>query len=1567
MANFQEYVDKDLIPNNPGVIKGLEEGKYSLEDVQSKYATFKASRDAEEKAPFGSPAKTAQNILDKAVDDDEIPMHPEVVQGIKDGKYTFDQVKSAYNVWKQKQVGIVTANEKAELNKPEDIYATAIDSVTNPKPSVTRPFYKAPGELTGNVVENFSKIVQNDYAKGSYIAKEYAEGLTFDIYDNPEEAPDTISYIMGGAAKLVGYGISGVLGGGLISKVPVVGEALGAISGAAKTATGATKHALQVASIAAEGGAMGFGAGVAKGIVEGERTEDILAEGALTAAEFAVGGALLYPVGVAAGKGLEKYGRIKFGKRAEALTGKVEELVQKDPQYYIEKLKTMDQEDEGVQQALRYANAALKIKATQPMSGPFPMSDKLNNPKAIEAIYKGREDDLANIVKGAYIGDDAPLSALYDSEPTIKSLVDTGKYAEAMMVGQTFFREQLKKNKNVQEMINSSFVQDSKYVYDVLADRVLGKLDKTVYPTTSRNLITNYLSDLERGAATKKDLKTLRDVVAGQDKQARKAFGSTFTGKEKLLDTRLTADEADSLVGKILDDHLKVLSGNKENILFGKPIEDFGYHAGDLGKAKDTQISRMSGRTTGHFGTGTYFVGNENYFKTIGGDYKNRPLNKINFNKYNLFRPINEAHGRELNNVLKEINSLMGDDITIESASDIVSKLKDISNKISISPERVQTIMKNISSEIKKSGGIYMTKGETASTRIMKAAGFEGIDVRGISGLDNTTFGSVIYDLHPTIIVPTKAPFGSVAKIAEASDEQGMLKAALWANKQLHSDMASAYARGVNSVNDALVVSNPKAQAGLRDEVRIRTTSIQVSNDVNRIRELKMQLKEKNLIEMSRKDVAAALKEGQPLDEAMAISQEINALKGSLSDKYKVINKAKSNIDSLDQPVRDEITKIAENIYIPGKKDLGLNRNQTTELLTRFGWKDSPVYLKASDELVDMISAMNHTGIDMTDAFTRKFNLPFISNVENYRRIAQREFGYNNPIDTYLRGIRDADMKANDYKAAIMNQLRPLGIKKGTKESALLFDMVEGNLQQGSEAFNKLTPDIQKKLLEGKEVVKGIYEKSLNDINEVMRVYNLPEIAKRDNYITHYVEAMELYPTLVRQLENAKDPEALKSLNIFFSNRKGDPSKTFMSWELPRSGAEHTKDAIGAIEKYIKPAAERIYYTPLVRGLDTAKSFATGENAIKFLQHIKDNVLLKRPNEWTEAASPGINTMLGAFQKRLAKGALFGNINTVIQQVASTPLSLLVGGKEALIATVNRFSKDSAELMAMSQNLHLRSPTEWVDMDARLFKGIMEWANKIPGSQTARAGYNYWQKFTEWGLKTFDKEAASHAFITGIAKGRSMGITDKKQLAALGDAYADMLQGSFAKVDRPMVMDTPIARAFFQFQSFAMNLGATIMTDLPVLAKQEGVGRTIKSLLRTAAGASVVNAIAEENGMPPPFSLSTFLPGASTFRFGAPGAFAAIGSTVKFATGAADAKQFGKDVKKLAVTMAVPAGGQIYKTAEALTSRDVRKKDRLKAAIFGKSTQKFQREAKRSERKSFGYKAKKQIKKAFGL
>ena len=41
---------------------------------------------------------------------------------------------------------------------------------------------------------------------------------------------------------------------------------------------------------------------------------------------------------------------------------------------------------------------------------------------------------------------------------------------------------------------------------------------------------------------------------------------------------------------------------------------------------------------------------------------------------------------------------------------------------------------------------------DSFGTRIMKSLGYEGIDVRGIEGLDNSTYGSVIYDIKPNTV-----------------------------------------------------------------------------------------------------------------------------------------------------------------------------------------------------------------------------------------------------------------------------------------------------------------------------------------------------------------------------------------------------------------------------------------------------------------------------------------------------------------------------------------------------------------------------------------------------------------------------------------------------------------------------------------------------------------------------------------------------------------------------------------------------------------------------------------------
>ena len=253
--------------------------------------------------------------------------------------------------------------------------------------------------------------------------------------------------------------------------------------------------------------------------------------------------------------------------------------------------------------------------------------------------------------------------------------------------------------------------------------------------------------------------------------------------------------------------------------------EDIGYHAGDLGKADYLNI--MPGRGTGHFGTGTYFVGNE---KDIDiGDYKNRPRHTVSFEGYNLYKPKTSEEGRKLHKFLKDINDMslrsgyedVIDDIInskvddeyidnlietkfpynsdfelnidyskeiedIGNFDDIEEMLKQIDKKISqteIPPEVIErkrnieqyryfldkTIdnIENVKQELKDkfnfsdekinktikelyqygTSNLKSNKMDSPSTIFMKSLGYEGVDVRGLKGLDDTEFGSVIYDL----------------------------------------------------------------------------------------------------------------------------------------------------------------------------------------------------------------------------------------------------------------------------------------------------------------------------------------------------------------------------------------------------------------------------------------------------------------------------------------------------------------------------------------------------------------------------------------------------------------------------------------------------------------------------------------------------------------------------------------------------------------------------------------------------------------------------------------------------
>ena len=178
------------------------------------------------------------------------------------------------------------------------------------------------------------------------------------------------------------------------------------------------------------------------------------------------------------------------------------------------------------------------------------------------------------------------------------------------------------------------------------------------------------------------------------------------------------------------------------------PIKvSWGYHYGDLGKGRDTYFWNIdsSNRSTGHFGTGTYFFGEEGNQENPIFKKEGRPLHKINFNEYNLFRPKNETDAFVLHRGLRAVNYLRDLD------RDDFEHLKIMLMSYGIKSDDIMLAYyktRDMYYSNKYQQAKWDEKLDSMSTLFMKELGFNGIDVRNIHGYDNSSYGSVIYDLN---------------------------------------------------------------------------------------------------------------------------------------------------------------------------------------------------------------------------------------------------------------------------------------------------------------------------------------------------------------------------------------------------------------------------------------------------------------------------------------------------------------------------------------------------------------------------------------------------------------------------------------------------------------------------------------------------------------------------------------------------------------------------------------------------------------------------------------------------
>ena len=181
-----------------------------------------------------------------------------------------------------------------------------------------------------------------------------------------------------------------------------------------------------------------------------------------------------------------------------------------------------------------------------------------------------------------------------------------------------------------------------------------------------------------------------------------------------------------------------------KNILFlnedQRSSNNIGYHRGDGGVASDTTFKRMdAGRSTGHFGTGTYFCGTPD---KISGR-SDRPLLKLDLSNLNLAKPDDPI---KLHNALREFNKLVYRQTPIKW--DILADAHHVSFALRIELGFGKFSDDDIKQAIIKIYNLFKTRKndnfKSPSTYLMQELGYDGIDVR-FTEADNTYYGSVIY------------------------------------------------------------------------------------------------------------------------------------------------------------------------------------------------------------------------------------------------------------------------------------------------------------------------------------------------------------------------------------------------------------------------------------------------------------------------------------------------------------------------------------------------------------------------------------------------------------------------------------------------------------------------------------------------------------------------------------------------------------------------------------------------------------------------------------------------------
>lgn len=471
--------------------------------------------------------------------------------------------------------------------------------------------------------------------------------------------------------------------------------------------------------------------------------------------------------------------------------------------------------------------------------------------------------------------------------------------------------------------------------------------------------------------------------------------------------------------------------------------DDVGYHAGDLGKAEYLN-QQSADRGTGHFGTGTYFVGEEEKV-TKDSYYGKRPQHAVDFSEYKLYKVRNDKQGYKLHDALRVIDGGVNAD-WIMPASDmqfnIINPTEHYDIAKEISPDKfwensvvlqsyeriadkygLHTPTKeefiaynngydfgedfdayyvdyvkesigeqtdNVNEEYRKFLSAYddlellfnMRKGDinralrkvayyqketnrnsrsdSYATVFMKAMGYEGVDVRG-TGLDNTGYGSVIYDVKDNTVLYSDRDSSSL-------DNRTILANAMEtaAQNDVEKKYVDDYRKNIDKLNaEEQKLGELRAEIkklsfakGPRDTTKLKSLQDEATKTANRIN-----VYDKKLLKL---EAAKPLKDVIERERSKARKAQIEKGKESLersrerSSKTVMRNKIKKVVKELDNYLRKgtKDKHVMEGLRGAVAEALEAVNMDTTDAESRVAKYDAKI-AQATDP--DVIAALTET------------------------------------------------------------------------------------------------------------------------------------------------------------------------------------------------------------------------------------------------------------------------------------------------------------------------------------------------------------------------------------------------------------------------------------------------------------------------------------------------------------------------------------------------------------------------------------------------------------------------------